>query len=173
MTCIAWDGKTIAADKRAVCGNMVVTTTKLRSLAGSGEVLAWSGAQDSGELVADWYTGGADIAKWPECQRDEKTWCRLIVASPHGVKVYERQPFGVAVEDPFMAWGCGADLARAAMHCGKTAREAVEIACLYDNGCGNGIDVLELEVIPSSQLSLSARRQAAPRPTIFGDTRQR
>lgn len=39
--------------------------------------------------------------------------------------------------------GSGRDFAIAAMHCGKTAREAVEIASLYENGCGNGVDVLE------------------------------
>ena len=46
------------------------------------------------------------------------------------------------VEDQFAAWGSGRDFALTAMHLGKSAREAVEIACLFENGCGNGVDVL-------------------------------
>ena len=36
------------------------------------------------------------------------------------------------------------DFALAAMHLGKSAREAVEVACALDVFCGNGIDTLEL-----------------------------
>lgn len=143
MTVIAWDGVSIAADKRAVCGNMVCTTTKLRKLP-NGEILAWSGNQAAGELVAQWYAKGATPETWPPCQGDDKTWARLIVVSRSGASFYEQQPIAIKIEDSFMAWGCGADLARAALHCGKTAKEAVEVACLYDNGCGNGVDVFEI-----------------------------
>lgn len=143
MTVIAWDGINVAADKRAVCGNMIHTTTKLRRLP-SGEILGWTGCEASGHALVAWYTDGADVTKWPECQKDDKEWGRLIVVNSRGARYFERQPFSVKVEDAFMSWGCGADFARAAMHCGKTAKEAVEIACLYDNGCGNGIDVMKI-----------------------------
>lgn len=79
MTVIAWDGKTLAADKRVGYGNMHRTTTKIRRV---GDALV--GCSGSGSLAV------------------------------------------------------------AAMHLGKSAREAVEIACLYDMNCGNGIDTLEL-----------------------------
>jgi ATP-dependent protease HslVU (ClpYQ) peptidase subunit len=50
----------------------------------------------------------------------------------------------VHYEDKKTATGSGRDYALAAMHCGKTAREAVEIACLFETGCGNGVDELEV-----------------------------
>lgn len=147
MTVIAWDGRSIAADKRCVCSGAHFTTTKLRAIQRPGripEAIAWTGDQDSGEMVAAWYEAGADPALWPDCQKDKDLWSRLIVADAHGAKFYERQPVAVRVEDAFCAWGSGRDFALAAMAFGKTATEAVELACKFDVGCGNGVTVLEL-----------------------------
>lgn len=44
---------------------------------------------------------------------------------------------------PRWAVGSGADLAIGAMACGKTAREAVRIACRYDFKSGLGVDVVK------------------------------
>lgn len=143
MTCVAWDGKTLAADKRATCSGMASTTTKIRRSARDGALLGWTGNQDAGELLAEWYEAGADKTKWPEFQKDKEDWCRLIVVNGDGAWYYETKPVAVRVEDPFMAWGSGRDFALAALHLGKTAREAVEVACIFDTGCGNGIDTLE------------------------------
>lgn len=122
-------------------------TTKLRRVQVGGhieEVLAWTGDQDAGELLAQWYAAGADVAKWPECQKDKEWWCRLLVFDRNGARMYERLPVSVKIEDRFCAWGSGRDFALAALHLGRSAREAVEVACLFETGCGNGIDVIEL-----------------------------
>ena len=139
MTVIAWDGRMLAADKRSVCYGVMSTTTKIRRLE-TGEILAWSGNQDSGELLAKWYADGQDPTKWPECQKEEDTWSRLVVVKNRDCYFFERQPVCVKVEDPFRAWGSGRDFALAAMHLGKNAQEAVEIACLFETGCGNGVN---------------------------------
>ena len=152
MSVIAWDGKTLAADKRSVCSGIAATTTKIRRIvhdgcttgSGTSEVLAWTGDQDAGEMLAKWYSDGADPEKWPEFPKDKDMWCRLIVADGNGARFYERMPIAVRVEDAFMAWGSGRDFALAAMYLGKSAREAVKIACVFDTGCGNGIDAFEL-----------------------------
>jgi ATP-dependent protease HslVU (ClpYQ) peptidase subunit len=52
---------------------------------------------------------------------------------------------GEPVEDPFIAFGAGRDYAMAAMHLGCDAHRAVEVACVFDTGCGMGIDTLELD----------------------------
>lgn len=78
VSVVAWDGKSVAADKQGTCAGLRFTTTKLRRLEG-GAVLAWTGEQGPGEAVAAWYEEGADRAKWPECQKDKETWARLIV----------------------------------------------------------------------------------------------
>jgi len=147
MTVIAWDGRSIAADKRAISSGMAFTTTKLRRIKRKGhlhEVLAWTGDQGLGEIMAKWYADGADPAAFPACQNNGEQWARLIIADHLGVKFFERGPVAVWVEDRFAAWGSGRDFAIAAMHLGKSAREAVEVACLFEIGCGNGITAVEL-----------------------------
>lgn len=142
MTTIAWDGKTLAADKQMTNGTLRGQTTKIRRV--GGEVLAWTGDQDSGEALAAWYEAGADPARWPSCQKDKDAWARLIVARPAGVFTYEREPVAVRIENPFFAWGSGRDFAIAAMHCGRSACEAVELASLYDTASGMGIDACDV-----------------------------
>jgi len=93
-------------------------------------------------MLVQWYENGADPKEWPQCQSTD-TWARIIVVDQIGAKYCERQPAFVRIEDPFFAWGSGRDFALAAMYLGKSAGEAVEIACFFDAGCGKGIDVFE------------------------------
>lgn len=144
MSVVAWDGKTIAADKQATCAGLRFKTTKLRRLE-SGEVLAWTGDQDSGQIVAKWYSDGADPEKWPACQADKDVWARLIVAHGGACRVFERQPVAMPIEDEFMAWGSGRDYAMGAMARGASAEEAVAVAMEFDTGCGMGVDVVRFE----------------------------
>lgn len=95
--------------------------------------------------MARWFEEGADREKWPKCQDKDDTWCRLIVVNGLGAFFYERLPVEIRVEDSFMAWGSGRDFALGAMACGKSACEAVEVACKFDTGCGNGIDAIVLD----------------------------
>lgn len=140
MTVIAWDGKTLAADKRMVNCGRGSTCTKLYRV---GEnAVAFSGDADGGREMLVWFRAGADPDKFPARCRHEKDWTLMVVANKDGLCFYERTPYPVQVEDPFFAAGSGGDYAMAAMHLGKTAREAAEIACLFDTGCGNGIDEL-------------------------------
>lgn len=140
MSVIAWDGKMVAADKQATLGTLRVMTTKIRRIA-SGEILGWTGDQDSGMIVAKWYEDGADPEKWPVSQKDKDDWSRLLVfSSKNPPKFYERQPVAVTVEDKFMAWGCGRDFAIGAMALGSNAIDAVLIASRFDSACGMGVD---------------------------------
>lgn len=143
MTVIAYDGRTLAADKRATCSGLAVTATKIRRLE-SGEVMAYTGDQDTGEILMQWYECGADPLLWPTAQQSSKNWTRLIVADADGCKFFEQRHIAIAVEDAFAAWGSGRDFAIAALHCGKSAREAVEVASAYCITCGNGVDSFDL-----------------------------
>jgi ATP-dependent protease HslVU (ClpYQ) peptidase subunit len=143
MTTIAWDGQTLAADRQATNGYMRFPCTKIRRLP-SGDIVAYVGTESSGEALLVWYANGADPGKWPITQGKED-WARLVVASRAGARSYEAQPHALPVECPFMAWGSGRDFAMAAMHLGKSAREAIEIACVFDTGSGLGVDALEVE----------------------------
>ena len=143
MTVIAWDGKTLAADKQATSCGLAMTTTKIRQIE-DGSVAAYTGDQDSGEVILQWYEDGADPMLWPVVQQTSKGWARLIVADAKGCRVYDRRPIAVEVEDSFAAGGSGRDFAVAALHCGKSAREAVETASLYSIDCGKGMDAFDL-----------------------------
>lgn len=144
MSVIAWDGHTVAADKRGVCGNTATTTTKLW-LMPKGVVIGAIGDSDFGLAIVDWWSDGADPASWPSFQSTDN-WARLIVFEPGQAPYsYERHPVKQVVEDYFMAWGSGSDLALGALAMGATARQAVAIACRFDIYCGNGIDELGVE----------------------------
>jgi hypothetical protein len=143
MTVIAWDGKTLAADKRASISNYPATVTKIHR-APTGELIAFAGDFDTGMALAIWYMNDRDPKNYPDNRNGDYTRATLMVIRKEGVFMYERLPVPLKYEDSFTAMGSGRDFALAAMHLGKTAQEAVAIACLYDTACGNGIDTLEL-----------------------------
>ena len=94
------------------------------------------------ELV-EWIKAGADPKTLPDRQKDQERRGQAFLVTPdRRILRYEDGPYPFAVEEKFFAAGSGRDYALTAMYLGKTAREAVEIACHFDNGCGNGIDEL-------------------------------
>lgn len=62
-----------------------------------------------------------------------------------GIWIYESTIIPARIKNDFWAIGTGANYAIAAMHLGKSPREAVEIACTYDTSSNPPIDVLTLE----------------------------
>ena len=143
MTIIAWDGRTLAADKRITNSGLARTVTKIFRL--NDSLVGMWGEMSLCLEVVEWLRAGADPAKMPTAQRNADDWSVVAVFDRAGVRVYERSPCPITYEDDIWASGSGRDYAIAAMHLGKSAREAVEIACLFDVNCGNGIDTLELE----------------------------
>ena len=137
MSIIAYDGKTLAADRQGTCADLAATHTKIKKIP-SGEVLAWTGEEEQGLCLALWYEAGSPVDKWPKFQEGDD-WTRLIVASKEGVFTYEQVPKKVCVEDPFMAWGSGRDFAMGAMAMGADAEKAVLIANKHNIYCGKGV----------------------------------
>lgn len=144
MTVIAWDGKTLAADKRAVTSGLARTVTKI--LRHQDKLLGASGTFDNGNQMVEWFKGGCDPEKFPRCQSDKDDYTILVVVDSNGLRIYEKGPYPLLMEDPFFAAGSGRDYAIAAMHLGCSASEAVSVACKFDTSCGNGID--ELVLVP-------------------------
>lgn len=155
MTVIAWDGRTLAADKRVSFQGLALTTTKITRA--NGCLVGLCGDGPSSQQMLEWFRAGAVPEDLPACQRSDD-WGSLLVIRPNGaVHKYERGPYPLALEDRAVAIGSGRDFALAAMHCGKSAREAVEIACIYECGCGNGIDTLQLDSCDSAPDSVRNR----------------
>lgn len=144
MTVIAWDGKTLAADKRATSAGMIFTVTKMFRVRGC--LVAASGDFDRINESVAWFAAGADPSKMPPYARDNTDFVALLVINNVGhILKYERSAEPFRIESPFYAIGSGRDFAMAAMHLGHSAKEAVAVACALDSTCGNGIDALELE----------------------------
>lgn len=142
MTCIAWDGKTLAADKRATNSGLPRTVTKIHRV--NGCLIGASGDAAQAREMLSWWRNGAKAEDFPASQRDKEDWGTFVVIGDDGIDVYERTPHPIRFEDKQFACGSGRDFATAAMHLGCTAAQAVEIACKFDINCGNGIDTLDL-----------------------------
>jgi len=143
MTVIAWDGRTLAADKRSDYGGCINVVTKIFR---AGDCLVGGAGELSFILaVVEWVRNGRDAAQFPAHQRDKDDWQPVLVVEPSGqAVVYERTPYPIRWEQRFGAIGSGKQFALAAMHLGRTAAEAVAVASHFCPGCGNGCDTLEL-----------------------------
>lgn len=146
MTVIAWDGKTLAADKRTNFGGLHATTTKVHRLP-DGRLVGCAGNTAQISEMVHWLGAGADSEKMPAIQRDAKECVSALVIEPGGrVLQYENTPHPIVIENPAWAIGSGRDFAMAAMWLGQDARHAVIVACQLDCTCGNGVDELALEL---------------------------
>jgi len=140
MTVIAWDGRCLAADKRAITGGGIVRTiTKIERHRDC--LLAVTGGLDIGFEMREWYKAGADPERFPVAAREDKAV--LVVIKSRRIFTYASGPYPMEIEAKKCAFGSGRDYAETAMYLGKSAVEAVEIACLFQSDCGNGIDVQE------------------------------
>lgn len=145
MTVVAWDGKTLAADKRTSFGGMHATTTKVHRMP-DGSIVGCAGNTAQIYEMLNWLKTGADADKLPNAQRDAKECVSMLVIRPDGtIHQYENTPHPMTIENKMWAIGSGRDFAYAAMHLGRSAIQAVELTCMLDSGCGNGVDSLRLE----------------------------
>lgn len=143
MTVIAWDGKTLAADKRASYGGMICTVTKIQKI--NGLLVGGSGDMCHVLSLIEWVRGGRNIDKFPKHQEDKDDFTGFLVVELDGTtSIYERTPYPIKYEQDHVAIGSGREYARAALHLGCNAQEAVCVAIKLDSGCGNGIDALTL-----------------------------
>lgn len=139
MTVIAWDGETLAADKRADLNGLVRTVTKIARI--DDYLCGFAGGFALSAARMLWLRNGADPARFPKGEGDD--WSRLLVIRRDlTILVYEHHPVPMEFEPQQFAIGSGRDYAMAAMHLGRLAREAVRVACELDSSCGNGIDTL-------------------------------
>jgi ATP-dependent protease HslVU (ClpYQ) peptidase subunit len=91
-----------------------------------------------------WFTNGAKEDDFPEIQKDEDNGMLMVVTPAGKIQFYEKSYLPVEYENDFAAMGSGRDWALGAMACGKSAIEAVDIACQFDIYSGNGVNWLNL-----------------------------
>jgi hypothetical protein len=142
VTVIAWDGKTLAADKRAVSGGGIARTcTKIQRHEAC--LIAMTGDWDVAAELREWFKAGADPDKFPKEARDDKSTL-IVIDRQNGIRSWSTGPYPLVIESERCCWGTGRDYAEAAMYLGHDARKGVEVACVFQTDCGSGIDCLTL-----------------------------
>lgn len=143
MTTIAYRSGIVAADSRETWeseagGASIGSCEKLfrKRIGRNGSkrevVIATAGGSYLGMVFYDWF---GDLPKEPpSILRDAHLDEDFDVLVLDRGKVYTANHLCrlIEVKDPFIAIGSGRKAALAAMHCGRSAREAVAIACKVD-----------------------------------------
>lgn len=143
MTILAFDGVNLAADRLTSFDALRGTRTKIHRV--GSLLMGGSGNTSKIDLMHEWFRNGAKPENFPTENADESTCCNFMVIDATGqISHYTSTHIPIKVEEKQWAVGSGRDYALAAMHLGYGARRAVEVACFFDPGCGNGVDVLAL-----------------------------
>lgn len=133
MTCIAWDGLTLAVDRQANRGTAKNAVTKLCHI--NGNPAAYAGSMYTALRIIRYLREGG---RWPAKATDD---VEVVVIIDHKAHVY----YGGSKGEPIVyegayATGCGGDFAQAAMYLGKGAREAVQVAAALCPSVGMGVN---------------------------------
>ena len=149
MTTIAFDGRSMAADRMCTIGNTPVRSPhpKIRRLVYKNlpAVMGTSGAVEYGHALMDWLEAGAAAGKEPQLSDDGDHSCCVLLATKDSVFLFANSCTGVPLGPVPWASGSGADYALGAMAMGARAKKAVEVAVTLDVNSGCGIDVLRLK----------------------------
>lgn len=132
MTTIAWDGKTLAADTQGLFKRNV---KKLFAIHGKGR-FAGAGEYQDVLLAREWLINSGEKPKLDTFEG--------IFIDDYESKVYRFETKLVFTKvEGCHALGTGRDFAMAAMMCGKTAKESVQIASSLDPDTGGNVEILE------------------------------
>ena len=144
MTTIATDGVTIAADGRQCSGSEVITDNGRKIIVRGGHIFAIAGGQAAAVAAIDWVLAGAIHDEAPKA--GEHGW-RLIVIDPNRrlVRYTSECPYPDEFYYP-QSFAAGADFARAAMLCGKSPAEAVQLVIDNNLETGTGGTVMVINI---------------------------
>ena len=143
MTTVCYKGGVMAADKQATSsGCKHGKMTKIFKI--NGHLVGVAGDGHACMEMIRWFTNGAKEEDFPEIQKDEDNGMLMVVTPAGKIQFYEKSYLPIEYENDFAAMGSGRDWALGAMVCGKSAIEAVDIACQFDIYSGNGVNWLNL-----------------------------
>lgn len=142
MSIVAWDGKTVAADRQVTEGDIPHLCKKIMRIRG-GDIVAFVGDMRHGLEMVSWYRSGGHVRTYPRAKKSESA--TLIVFTRAGnVYEFDGGPQRMPVADKFMAWGSGKGVALGAMTMGADSRRAVKIASRYNSSCGLGVTMFRI-----------------------------
>lgn len=145
MTTIAFDGRSLAADRRANFGDMVLHGAAKIERLEDGRLIGAAGNASICQIWRDWMRTGGDR---PEILYDDEEFINGIEVKQNGDCWLHGRYASVKIETPFVAVGSGAHFAMGAMATGANAVQAVNIAAQFDPSTGGKIDLIQI-VTPS------------------------
>jgi ABC-type uncharacterized transport system permease subunit len=141
MTVVAIKDGIVATDSAAhTARGLYVGTVRKIARSPEGHVIACSGTALSVAAMLHWVESG--LVGSPGTDPEE--YHALLVRPDGSVCEVGGDGLLVQVDAPFHASGSGRELAIAAMACGKSAEEAVQIACRWHGACGEPVQTLRL-----------------------------
>lgn len=141
MTTIAWDGHTLAADRRVNFGSVSdMECTKIVKNK-KGHLAAASGSSSLAAGFRRWFLEGEKGE--PVMAKDGQDATGFIIRKPGKVEMYDIAGWYEAETDKF-AVGSGCELALGALRSGGDAIAAVGVAMMHDGYTGGKVDALEL-----------------------------
>jgi len=148
MTTIAFSGDFMAADSKqtdtwgliSCCSDKIAAYPHVL-IGGAGEAAQLRKWRR--DLKFDWRFEDFRDFGYPTYKKDEDDPSILLVDRKSRAIWAHSQGIFLPQERPFHAIGSGRDFALAAMACGKSAYDAVQIAIQFDNGSGGVIQVVQ------------------------------
>ena len=133
MTTIACRDGIMAADSAVWRGGMLVEKNATKIVQCCGSLIACAGDASYQEAFLKWFINGEKKDSVPP-QPDEDSTCVALRLDRDGSMYIYFWPafYPILVKNEHQAIGSGEQIAMAAMELGKTAIEAVELACTLD-----------------------------------------
>lgn len=149
MTCVATNGKEMTADGRVCTGALIVSDEADKIFhAADGSVVGVAGDMSTVALIKRWFDDGEEWDCHPAVKRQDPddTAFDALVLRPDGRVQFMSEHFTFVPYAVPAAIGSGSEIARAAMMCGKTPAEAVELAARCITTVGGKIRTLAPKV---------------------------
>lgn len=139
MTCIAWDGKTLAGDRLMSYGGTKIRMRKVHRITDKDGKRWLIGAAGDGPVVRHWIEWLRGKQERPTIPKDA-SFTALMIDSRHRAWQVEYSLVPYRVPAKAHAIGSGRGEALGAMAMGADAQQAVRIASKIDANCGLGVD---------------------------------
>lgn len=146
MTTVAWDGKTLAADRRVTYGSVPLVRRKVFRICGPDGrryLLGFSGQDYALALLLFWMRHPHSPP--PKILHDDHINALLVNERNQIFAMSNTALVWCPIRASFYGIGSGGDHAEGAMAAGATAREAVRIAMRFDVHSGGGVDSISFE----------------------------
>jgi ATP-dependent protease HslVU (ClpYQ) peptidase subunit len=129
MTTIAYKAGILAGDSQATDDQVWQTRKVIRLSTSAGSLLVgWCGDVHAALVFLEWLKN--DQSRKPDISNED--FEAIVVAETGRVTIWTQSLVGWRPEGKFFAIGSGGKAAMGAMHAGKSAVEAVKIACKVD-----------------------------------------